>query len=311
MVAGQRIARRQAWPNRPGGHLMRRSSIIMLIAAVALGLIAVLFARTFLNSGNDAGPKTAAVRTVPTVVAASDIKFGQKITPEMVKVVDWPASTLPQGSFQRLEELTMGAGRTAMRPIVANEILTENSLATGANRLSTAQLLGPQMRAVSVPVNEVSGVAGLIFPGDRVDVFMTRQPEEAMPISELLVQGARVLAVGVDMNVGKEKPEIVKSATIEVTPLQAQKIALAVTVGQLNLALRHFSDESRVRLQTAQVMDLNDGTITRLVRKPNSGGSGGGDAAPKGGGSGGPPRIGPGVVVMRGTTSTFESVIGK
>lgn len=290
---------------------MRRSSIIMLIAAVALGLIAVLFARTFLNGDDDsAGPASAAVRTVPTAIAATDIKFGQKITPEMVKVVDWPANTLPQGSFQRLEELTMGAGRTAMRPIVANEILTENSLATGANRLSTAPLLNPQMRAVSVPVNEVSGVAGLIFPGDRVDVFMTRQPEEAMAISELLVQGARVLAVGVDMNVGKDKPEIVKSATIEVTPLQAQKIALAVTVGQLNLALRHFSDESRVRLQTAQLMDLNDGTITRLVRKPTSGG-GGGEAAPKGGGAGGPPRIGPGVVVMRGTESKFESVIGK
>lgn len=291
---------------------MRRSSIIMLIAAVALGLIAVLFARTFLgNSTESGGPATAAVRTVPTVVAATDIKFGEKIKPEMVKVVDWPANNLPQGSFQRLDELTMGAGRTAMRPIVANEILTENSLATGANRLSTAQLLNPQMRAVSVPVNEVSGVAGLIFPGDRVDVFMTRQPEEAMPYSELLAQGARVLAVGMDMNVGKDKPELVKSATLEVTPLQAQKIVLAQTVGQLNLTLRHFTDETRVRLQTAQVMDLNDGTITRLVRKPSSGGGGGdGGAAPRGGGGGQAP-VGPGVVVMRGTASTFESVIGK
>jgi pilus assembly protein CpaB len=294
---------------------MRRSSIIMLIAAVALGLIAVLFARTFLNSPSETGSPTAAVRTVPTVVAAADIKFGEKIRPEMVKVVDWPANTLPQGSFQRLDELTMGAGRTAMRPIVANEILTENSLATGANRLSTAQLLGPQMRAVSVPLNEVSGVGGLVFPGDRVDVFMTRQPDEAMPYSELLAQGARVLAVGSDMNVGKDKPELVKTATLEVTPLQAQKIALAITVGSLNLALRHFSDESRTRLQTAQVMDLNDGTITRLVRKPNSGGAApSGPPAPSGGNSGQAP-IGPGVVVMRGTsngtTSNFESVIGK
>lgn len=292
---------------------MRRSSIIMLIAAVALGLIAVLFARTFLGDKGEGGPQVAAVRTVPTVVAAADIKFGEKITPEKVKVVDWPANTLPQGSFQRLEELTMGQGRTAMRPIVANEILTENSLATGANRLSTAQLLNPQMRAVSVPVNEVSGVAGLIFPGDRVDVFMTRQPEEALPYAELLAQGARVLAVGVDMNVGKDKPEIVKSATLEVTPLQAQKIALAQTVGQLNLALRHFSDESRVRLQTAQVMDLNDGTITRLVRKPNANAAADNGPAPQAGaGKGGGQRpMGPGVVVMRGTESSFESVIGK
>lgn len=290
---------------------MRRSSIIMLIAAVALGLVAVLFARTFLGGGApEAGSPAAAVRTVPTVVAAADINFGEKITPEKVKVVDWPAGNLPQGSFQRIEELTMGEGRTAMRPIVANEIMTEKSLATGANRLSTAQLLNPQMRAVSVPVNEVSGVGGLIFPGDRVDVFMTRTPEEAMPYAELLAQGARVLAVGVDMNVGKDKPEIVKSATIEVTPLQAQKIALAMTVGQLNLALRHFSDESRVRLQTAQVMDLNDGTVTRLVRKPNAGGGTPAAPAQPGGAPGQVPAT-KGVVVMRGTEPSFQPVIGQ
>ena len=289
---------------------MRRSSIIMLIAAVALGLVAVLFARTFLGGSADTANPAAAVRTVPTVVASADINFGQKVTPEMIKVVDWPAGNLPQGSFQRIEDLTMGVGRTAMRPIVANEILTEKSLATGANRLSTAQLLGPQMRAVSVPVNDVSGVSGLIFPGDRVDVYMTRTPDEAMPYSELLAQGARVLAVGVDMNVGKDKPELVKSATIEVTPLQAQKISLAITVGQINLALRHFSDESRVRLQTAQVMDLNDGTVTRLVRKPNAGG-GAPPSPPQGGGAPGKAPQGPGVVVMRGTQNSFEPVIGK
>lgn len=287
---------------------MRRSSIIMLIAAVALGLVAVLFARTFLSNSDSPVAGSPSVRTVPTVVAAGDIQFGEKITPDKVKVVEWPAGALPQGSFQRMEDLTSGQGRTAMRAIVANEILTDKSLATGANRLSTAQLLNPQMRAVSVPLNEVSGVAGLIFPGDRVDVFMTRQPEEALPYTELLAQGARVLAVGVDMNVGKDKPEIVKSATLEVTPLQAQKIALATTVGQLNLALRHFTDESRVRLQTAQVMDLNDGTITRLVRKPNA--NAGAAAPAQGGGTGQAPR-GPGVMVMRGTKSEFESVIGK
>ena len=289
---------------------MRRSSIIMLIAAVALGLVAVLFARTFLGSAENTNA-VAAVRTVPTVVASADINFGEKITPDKVKVIDWPAGNLPQGSFQRIEDLTMGVGRTAMRPIVANEILTEKSLATGANRLSSAQLLNPQMRAISVPVNDVTGVSGLIFPGDRVDVFMTRSPDEALPYSELLAQGARVLAVGVDMNVGKDKPEPVKSATIEVTPLQAQKISLALTVGQINLALRHFSDESRVRLQTAQVMDLNDGTITRLVRKPNAGG-GAPPSPPQGGApAGGQAPIGPGVVVIRGTENKFEPVIGK
>ncbi len=289
---------------------MRRSSIIMLIAAVALGLVAVLFARTFMGAGGDSAAGGRNLRTVPTVVASADINFGEKLTPAKLKLVEWPADNVPAGSFQRMEDLTSGIGRTAMRPIVANEILTEKSLATGANRLSTAPLLNPQMRAIAVPVNEVTGVSGLIFPGDRVDVFFTRQPEEAMPIGELLAQGARVLAVGTDTNLGKEKAEVVKSATIEVSPLQAQKISLALTVGTINLVLRHFTDEARVRLETAQVMDLNDGTITRLVRKPASGG-GGGDAAPAGNRGSAAPAPPRGIVVMRGTDTIVQPVMGQ
>jgi pilus assembly protein CpaB len=285
---------------------MRRSSIIMLIAALVLGLVAVLFARSFLGGARRAGSERAALRTVPTVVAAGDINFGEKITPDMLKIVQWPADTLPVGSFQRIDELTSGEGRTAMRPIITNEILTQQSLAIGANRLSTAPLLNPAMRAVAVPVTEIAGVGGLIYPGDRVDVFFTRQPEEAMPYVEMVMQGVRVLAVGLDMNVGKDKPGIVRSATLEVTPLQAQKLTLANTVGQISLALRHFSDEARVRLQTGQVMDLNDGTITRLIRKPTAG-----EPAPGSGGSGAAAAPAQkGVTVIRGATSKFEPVIG-
>lgn len=284
---------------------MRRSSIIMLIAALVLGLVAVLFARTFLGSGGKSAGGVA-LRTVPTVVAASDIGFGEKIAPDKLKILQSPADNLPAGSFQRIEELTSGEGRTAMRPILANEILTQKSLATGASRLSTAPLLNPQMRAVAVPVSEIAGVGGLVYPGDRVDVFFTRQPEEAMPYVELLVQSVRVLAVGLDMNVGKEKPAVVRTATLEVTPLQAQKLTLATSVGQLSLALRHFSDEARVRLQTGQVMDLNDGTITRLVRKPTASAG----PSPAGGPTASTPPPPKGVTVIRGATTTFQPVIG-
>lgn len=277
----------------------------MLIAALVLGLVAVLFARTFLGSGGKSAGGVA-LRTVPTVVAASDIGFGEKIAPDKLKILQSPADNLPAGSFQRIEELTSGEGRTAMRPIVVNEILTQKALATGASRLSTAPLLNPQMRAVAVPVSEIAGVGGLVYPGDRVDVFFTRQPEEAMPYVELLVQSVRVLAVGLDMNVGKEKPAVVRTATLEVTPLQAQKLTLATSVGQLSLALRHFSDEARVRLQTGQVMDLNDGTITRLVRKPTASAG----PTPAGGPTASTPPPPKGVTVIRGATTTFQPVIG-
>jgi pilus assembly protein CpaB len=206
----------------------------------------------------------------PAVVAAAPIGFGEKLTPDKLKLVDVPAQQLPKGHFARIDPLILGQGRTALRPITANEIVIEAALVAGATRLSTAPLLGPTMRALAVQVNEVTGVSGLVFPGDRVDLFLVRQPDEAMPYADLLAQNIRVLAVGSDMNIAREKPGVVKTVTLEVNPLQAQKLQLAMATGEIRLALRPFRNEARVRLQTLQVSGLNDGTTTRLVRKPGS-----------------------------------------
>lgn len=290
---------------------MRRSSVVMLIAAVLLGLIAVLFARFFLNkpAGGEGQP---AVQTVSAVVATADIKFGEKLTTQNIKAVEVPAATVPQGTFQNMADLTRDDGRVAMRSIAANEVITETAVSGRNNRLSTSQLLGPNMRAITLPVTDASGIAGLVYPGDRVDVFLTRNPEEHLPYADLLVQNVRVLAVNQDMNVGKEAPEAgLKVATIEVTPLQAQKITLAQSVGTVNLALRQFQDESRVRLETVQIYDLNDGTVTRMIRKPSAQAPAAAPSAPAPAGAPGPavPR-GPSVEIFRGTDPTRYAVPG-
>lgn len=310
---------------------MRRSSILMFFVAIVLGVAAVLLARSVLvqNSDGDRSSRST-TQTVSVVVAASDIAFGEAIKSEKLKVVDWPQQSIPEGAFVRINDLMLTDGQTALRHIAANEIITKAALVNGAYRLSAAPLLTPRMRAVSVPVNEVAGVAGLIYPGDRVDVFFTRQSQEAMPYGELLIQDARVLAVGLDMNVAKDKPQIVRSATLEVSPIQAQKIALATATGQLSLALRHFSDNSRVRMGTVQVMELNDGTGTRLVPRLRMAGpmseqpaaqSDGTSAAgarvrsASGAGRGSTDEYGSsyaktqGIAVMRGTQTTIVPVI--
>ncbi|WP_164158409.1 Flp pilus assembly protein CpaB, partial [Sandarakinorhabdus rubra] len=156
----------------------------------------------------------------------------------------------------------------ALRPIAAGEIILASALAGGTTRLAAAPLLAPDRRALAVPVSEVSGVSGFVYPGDLVDVFFTRQAEEAQAYAEVIAQNVQVLAVGTDMNVGKDKPEIVKATTLEVTPLQAQKLSLAMATGHLSLALRRFGDTDRVRLETLQVTALNDGTTTRLLALP-------------------------------------------
>ncbi len=288
---------------------MRRSSILMLAAAIVLGLVAVFFARTFLLPSATVAPGGSNVRTVAAVVAAQPFAFGEKIVAEKLKIVQWPADGIPPGSYQRIVDAVGDDGRVALRAIDPNELVTEKAVSIKGARLSASPLLGATMRAVAVPIGEATGAAGFIVPGDRVDVYMTKTADgDDLPYADQLVQGVRVLAVGQDNNVGKDKPEVVKTATIEVTPLQAQKIALAMTVGQLSLSLRNIADESRVPLQTAQVFDLNDGTVTRILHKPRSNQG----AAPPPAGAGGPagpvvPR-GPSIEIFRGTKPTTYPV---
>jgi pilus assembly protein CpaB len=249
---------------------MRKSSMIMLAAAIVLGLAAVFFARMFLVP-SQTEKQGAKVATVAAVVALQPFVFGEKIVPEKLKVVQWPANGMPAGTFQRIVDAVGDGGRVAMRAIEANELFTDKAISGKNARLSTSTLLGPTMRAVAIPLTETAGAGGFISPGDRVDVYVTRNGEgDEMPYTDQLMQSVRVLAVGQDSNVGKDKAEVVKTATIEVTPLQAQKVALAQTIGVLSVSLRNLADESRVRLETAQVLDLNDGTITRIVQRPRS-----------------------------------------
>jgi pilus assembly protein CpaB len=186
-----------------------------------------------------------------------------------LKVVRWPAAGIPAGTFQRVTDAVGVDDRVALRKIETNELLLVSAVSGKESRLSASQLLGSTMRAVSIPINEASAAGGFVAPGDRVDVFLTRPTDgDQLPYSDLLIQNARVLAVGQDSNVAKDKPEVVRTATIEVTPAQAQKLALAASVGTLSLSLRNLLDDSKVRLETAQILDLNDGTVTRVLRRP-------------------------------------------
>lgn len=280
----------------------------MLAAAVLLGLAAVFFARFFLLRQGDEQQASNNVQTVSAVVAAQPFEFGEKIVPEKLKIVEWPANGLPPGTFQRIAD-AVGTedNRVAMRAIDANELLTEKAVSGKDARMSASPLLGEDMRAVSVPIGEASGAGGFLAPGDRVDVYVTHPAlDEALPYTDQLMQNVRVLAVGQDKNVGKDKPEIVKTATLEVTPMQAQRVALALTVGQISLSLRNVRDESRVRLETAQVLDLTDGTIPRVVRKPKDVSAAA--TAPGPGGNAIAIPAGPSIEVFRGTAPTLYPV---
>lgn len=289
---------------------MRKSSIYMLVAAVVLGLFAVFLARAFLSKSDDTVAKGTSVDTVQVVVASAPVEFGEKLTTEKLKIAAFPAAALPTGTYTRISDLIDDKPRVAVRALEANELITEKAISGDGGRLSTSTLLGETMRAISLPLTEFTGAAGFIVPGDRVDVFVTRLGDnEELPYADLLAQGARVLAVGQSADAGNTKPNVVKSVTLEVTPLQAQKISLGQAVGTLSIAIRNLTDESRVRLETAQLLDLNDGTTTRILRKVQRAVDAAPSAAPQG--PQGPPRpTGPTVEIFRGGKEVKSTTYG-
>jgi len=279
---------------------MRRSSIFLLLGAVFLGLLAVFAARSVLTPQGGQSGSAPQVATVTAVVVAKPMKFGDVVTPDKLKIINLPGA-LPNGAYPAVRDAVGDGNRTALRDINVDELLLTMSITGGEGRLASSTLLGQDMRAIAVPVSETAGTGGFLAAGDRVDVFLTRTMDEGAAYTSAIVQGARVLAVGQIADTSKADPVIVKSATLEVTPAEAQRIALAQNIGNITLALRATGDESRLPMTTTSAFEFFGGA-GRQQAAPAAASAG--PAAP----AGPPPIRGPQVTVVRGTESTSYPV---
>ena len=216
---------------------MKRQTLIAIAAAVVLGLVAVFLANSFLTGVQRQNQATEMARVA---VATVPIPFGTEITRDNVRFTNYPKSSLPPGSFQSVEQLfPQGERRIALMAISTNEPVLAGKISGAGTNPSIAALLPDGMRAASVRINDVSGVAGFVQPNDSVDVLITRQAGEDRnrQITDVLLQDVRVLAIG--QNTGADgKPQLAKNATLQVDPLGAQKLALAQEIGSLGLVLR-------------------------------------------------------------------------
>ncbi|MCG2840574.1 Flp pilus assembly protein CpaB [Sandaracinobacter sp. RS1-74] len=280
---------------------MRRSSIFLLVGAVLLGLMAVLGVKTMM--GNAAKPVAEAPKTY-AVVAGRALKFGEKLDAQALKLAPWPG-TLPDGSYTEVRDAIADGSRTALRDIKEGELLLASAISGEVGRLASSTLLGPEMRAVSIPLDETSGAGGFVAPGDRVDIILTRQFGDEAAYAAAIIQGVRVLAVGQTQDTSASEPVLVKSATVEVTPNEAQKLVLAQKIGQIALALRPTGDEARVPVA------LTSANEAFGMRPPPTGGGASHASAPAV--ASGAPRVaadtsGTEVRVVRGTETTSYRV---
>lgn len=237
----------------------KRAYVVMAVA-ILFGLAAVIFASRWLL--NQPGGVSGRI-----VVAASDISLGQRVTPEMFKLAEWPADSVPKGAFTDPKQLD---GRVLKTNVLMGEPLVEARLAPVGTQGGLSAVITEGKRALTVRVNDVIGVAGFALPGNYVDVIVSTQKDTGpnqnareQAISKIVLERILVLAVAQEVNRDETKPKVVNAVTLEVTPEQAEKLDLARSVGTLSLALRNQVDP-----QSAQTGGATKVTLLPEVTPP-------------------------------------------
>jgi pilus assembly protein CpaB len=236
--------------------MMSRQTLIALGAAVVLGLLAVFVANSYLNGAQQ---KAYAGGTTKVAVAATPLAYGMDITPDKIRFVDYPNTSIPAGAFTTAQQLMPdGKRRVALLPISVNEPILKEKISAEGEGASISALLPDGMRAATVRINDVSGVAGFVQPNDHVDVLITRTLGGAdnSEVTDVLLQNIRVIAMGQNAKDADGKPIVTSTATLEVNPIDAQKLALGESAGRLSLVLRKPGEQNNPVVETVSMNDL-------------------------------------------------------
>jgi pilus assembly protein CpaB len=233
---------------------MRRPMVFVLLAGLAAMLASVMVYSALKR--REAEVQNAMAHNVEVVVAAYDLPLGTKIELGEVKTARWSADSLPDGAYTDPKQVL---GSYVKNSLVANEPIVQSKLFTGDKTAGVMPLLIPfGMRAVSVPVDEVSDVAGFVLPHTRVDVLVATTGEGAndKAFSKVILQNVEVLAVAQEVEQKKDEPEIVKVVTLLVTPQESERLALASHSGTLRLAMRNYNDNKIVLTSGSDVPQM-------------------------------------------------------
>ena len=251
---------------------MRMSTLISLAASVVLALAAVFGVRSFLTQQRMLMAREGPAVLNTIVVAAKPMRFGRLVEAGNLKIIAWPNVTLPEGAFRTIEDVigTSGKPRYVMSAIEREEPILTSKITGEGQRATLSSVLSPGMKAISIRVNDVLGVAGFILPGDRVDVMLTRRSTNSAQnevFTDVLLQGVKVLAVAQNADDRSNEPSVVKTVTFEVSTVEAQKLTLAATIGTLSLALRNIASADVEDVQPINIADLGGGPAAQALRE--------------------------------------------
>ncbi|MEC9066838.1 Flp pilus assembly protein CpaB [Pelagerythrobacter marinus] len=232
---------------------MDRKKLVLLLGALVIAIATALAARSMFAGAS--APRAEAAQPVPqgpkVLVAQRALPTGTIITADALGFQMWPEELVQDAYFLDGEsDITKLLGTVVRHPITAGEPVTQGSLVSPGDSGFLAAALGPGMRAVTVPVSAKTGVAGFVFPGDRVDLVLTQAVKgddgQSLKASETILRNLRVLATDQSTTQetvdGKTVVRAFRTVTLEVTPKIAEKVAVAQTIGTLSLSLRSIAD---------------------------------------------------------------------
>ncbi|MGI9492230.1 MAG: Flp pilus assembly protein CpaB [Geminicoccaceae bacterium] len=265
-----------------------RRIIILLLALVVAGVTAV-YARSWVNSQQRpvtviAAPEPSDHDVSEVLVAEVNIPAGRFIKPQNLRWQAWPSDDLPENYLVKgVVDKDQIVGSVVRRGLVVGQPITDATVVKPGDRGFLAAVLAPGMRAVSIPINATSGNSGLIFPGDRVDLILTQTLEGAdgdlaRRVSETVLSNIRVIAMGVDTSdqaIDGANHVKARTATVEVTPRQAESVTLVTELGKLSLSLRSLALEEDQAVAaseeaTAPTWDKDVSGVLRSGKLPTS-----------------------------------------
>jgi pilus assembly protein CpaB len=248
---------------------MRNRMFLVLVLAIVVG---GGLAYGMYNFMQNQPVKTTSFATQPVVVAAADLQLGAELKKDDLQVMQFPAGKAPEGTFAKPEEVL---GRGLIVPIVKNEPILRGKLASKEAGSGLPPVIPEGMRAISVRVNEVVGVAGYVLPGNRVDVLATANPTEnrSDTTTKVILSNVQVLTAGTRMeqDLASTKPVQVTVVTLLVFPEQSERLALASTEGKIQLALRNPLDQGAPETPGIKTAGLMGSVKAPAVRAATSG----------------------------------------
>jgi len=228
----------------------RRYTTIFAIAVLTAGVATFGIYRVL-----QAAKAKNKIQTQPVVVALQDVSEGRSIEPSSVTVAQWPAGTVPAGAFSSVDSVV---GRVTRIDVFKGEVIVPGRLAPNGTGPGLQVKITPGKRAIAVRIDDVAGISGMIQPNSRVDVMVTiRDDKSGQQVSKLFMSNMRVLSVGTISQVSSDnRPISAPTATLEVTPVEAERLAIAQGEGRIQLVLRGYGDPDSIKTDGAKSADV-------------------------------------------------------